>query len=81
MIDYAAILTSKFDGKWILDGDDYSGLSWLSKSPKPSKEELDALWPIVQQEIADKVAAKQAAKLAVLEKLGISETEAKLLFA
>lgn len=81
MIDYAAILTRKFNAEWTLNGDDYDGLTWLSKSNKPSRDELDALWPSVQEEIANEISAKQTAKLAVLQKLGISETEAKLLFA
>lgn len=79
MIDYAAILTLKFEGEWILDGDNYEGLTWLSNTKKPSKEELDALWPSVQEQLNNAVVEKQSAKLAVLNKLGISENEAKLL--
>ena len=33
---------------WVLAGDDYSGLTWLDDSPKPTQAELDAAWPQVQ---------------------------------
>ena len=50
MIDYAAILTANYQGcVWTLDGDTYDGLTWLSDTPKPTKAQLDALWPRVQQ--------------------------------
>ena len=51
MIDYAAILSSKYPNAiWKLDGENYDGLEWLSDTPKPTQAELDALWPQVQYE-------------------------------
>jgi hypothetical protein len=51
MIDYSAILTSKYPGtNWTLDGTDYAGLTWLDESTKPTQAELDALWPQVDYE-------------------------------
>lgn len=51
MIDYSAILSSKYPGTiWTLNGTDYSGLTWLDESPQPTQEELDALWPQVDYE-------------------------------
>jgi hypothetical protein len=48
MIDYAAILTANYVGtEWILEGDTYEGLTWLSDTPKPTQAELDAAWPAV----------------------------------
>ena len=45
-MDIALILAKNFYGKqWSLDGDEYSGLEWLDNSPKPTKKELEALWP------------------------------------
>ena len=80
MIDYATILTKKFNGsEWILDGDDYSGLTWLSDTPKPTKAALDGLWITVQNEIAADVQNKQNAKAALLQRLGITADEAALL--
>jgi len=80
MTDYAIVLTRRYSGKeWTLDGEEYTGLTWLSDSPKPSKATLDGLWAEVQQEIADEKTAKEVARTALLAKLGITEAEAKLL--
>jgi hypothetical protein len=47
------ILSRKFeDSQWTLNGDDYSGLTWLSDTPKPTEKALEALWPEVQYEVA-----------------------------
>jgi hypothetical protein len=80
MIDYPAILTRHYAGsEWTLNGDEYSGLTWLSDTPKPTQEELDALWDAtvaaMQQEKADKEAARQA----LLDRLGITADEARML--
>ena len=51
MTDYAAVLTANYAGsEWTLNGDDYSGLTWLSDTPKPTQAELDAAWPQVEWE-------------------------------
>ena len=45
MIDYTAILILNYPGtQWSLNGDSYDGLTWLDSTPKPTQEELDALW-------------------------------------
>ena len=82
MIDYATILSRKYkDAEWTLNGDDYAGLTWISDSTKPTKNELDALWAEVQSEILAEIESKQNAKEALLTKLGISADEAKLLLS
>lgn len=81
MTDYATVLTRRYvNDQWILDGDDYAGLTWLSDTPKPTKAKLDGLWAEVQQEIADEQIAKNAARQAVLDKLGLTADEAAALF-
>lgn len=76
MTDYATILKRRYAGKqWTLNGDDYTGLTWLSDSPKPSKTTLDGLWAEVQQEIAEEQTAKQAERQAILDKLGLTADE------
>lgn len=62
-MDIAAILTSRYEAEWALDGETYSGLTWLSDTPKPTKKELEALWPAVQADIFREAieAARQAA--------------------
>ena len=82
MTDYAVVLTRRYAGKeWTLDGDEYTGLTWLSDTAKPSKATLDGLWASVQQEIADEPAANAAAKAALLDKLGITAEEARMLLS
>jgi hypothetical protein len=52
-MDISLILTLKFPGsEWNLDGEEYSGLTWLSATPKPTKKQLEALWGDVQAEAA-----------------------------
>jgi hypothetical protein len=51
-MDISKILTVNYsDTVWILDGDDYSGLTWLSDSPKPTEKELQAQWADVKYAI------------------------------
>jgi hypothetical protein len=50
-MDIALILQYRFPGSvWVLSGDSYDGLEWLSDSPKPTEKELEALWPAVGYE-------------------------------
>lgn len=79
MIDYTIILNRKYNAEWILNGDDYEGLVWLSDSPKPSKEELDGQWDSVKAEIDLEIQTKKAKRQVLLDKLGITEDEARLL--
>jgi hypothetical protein len=61
MIDYSAILSLNYVGaQWSLNGDSYDGLTWLDSTPKPTQEELDALW-IPTQEADSKSANKATA--------------------
>jgi hypothetical protein len=80
-MDIAQILGRKFsNNEWTLNGDDYAGLVWLSDNAKPTEKQLQDLWPTVKQELLDEEANKLTAKTALLERLGITEDEAKLLF-
>lgn len=80
MIDYSAILSRRYAGKeWTLNGNEYTGLTWLSDSTKPSKATLDGLWTEVQAEIANEISSKAAARQAVLDKLGLTAAEAAAL--
>ena len=52
-MDIATILTKRYpDSEWTLSGDNYSGLNWLSDSPKPSEEDLRSEWAQVEYETA-----------------------------
>jgi len=52
MTDYAAVLTALYHAEWTLNGNDYSGLTWLDDSPKPTKKTLDDAWPQIKYERA-----------------------------
>lgn len=81
-MDIAQILSLKFpDNEWTLNGDKYSGLVWMSENPKPTEKQLQDLWPIVQKEILDAESNKVNAKNALLDRLGITAQEAKLLLS
>ena len=61
MIDYSLILTTNYIGKqWSLNGDFYDGLEWFSDTPKPTQEELDALWPSTEETQAKNTCKAQA---------------------
>ena len=83
-MDIASILSSKYVGsEWSLDGDSYEGLTWISKSKKPSQEELEALWPAVQAELATKAQSKIDAKASAISKLqalGLTVEEVQVAF-
>ena len=83
-MDIPTILTKRYEGsEWTLDGDNYSGLHWLSDTPKPTKKALEALWPEVQAEIAGEAQARVDAKasaIAKLEALGLTVDEVRVAF-
>ena len=61
MTDYAAVLSVNYpDSQWTLDGNEYSGLTWLSDTPKPTQAELDAAWP--QVDYQNQVTAVETAR-------------------
>ena len=52
-MDIAMILTKRYPGsEWTLSGDNYSGLTWISDTTKPTAEELQAEWAQVEYETA-----------------------------
>lgn len=64
MINYSSILSLNYPGaEWTLDNNDYQTLQWLSDTPKPTQEELDALAITTQDEIAKQACKKQASEL------------------
>ena len=66
MTDYAAVLTANYAGsEWSLNGEDYSGLTWLSNTPKPTQAELDAAWPKVNYD--NQVTAVETARRTAYE--------------
>lgn len=83
-MDVAMILSRKFEGsEWILDGDDYTGLTWLSEGEPPTEAQLEKLWPTVQAEIAAEARAKEDSRLSAIAKLqalGLTVDEVQVAF-
>jgi len=83
-MDIAIILTRKYvNSEWILEGEDYDKLTWLSDSPKPTKSALESLWPTVQAELAAEKQAKidaKASAIAKLQALGLTVQEVEVAF-
>lgn len=79
-MDYTLILTQKYPNQeWILNGDTYEGLVWLSDTKKPTKAQLEAHWPELATYWEDKSKKQEASKAALLDRLGITAEEAALL--
>lgn len=68
------------DGGWVITGDDFDGIEFISCEPITKKQFDDGL-KIIDAKIAEQNQAKADAKTALLEKLGITEDEAKLLLS
>lgn len=48
-MDYSLILSLEYpEDVWDMQNNDYSTLVWMSDSQKPTKKELEALWPEVE---------------------------------
>jgi hypothetical protein len=69
-MDIAMILTKRYPGsEWTLSGDNYSGLTWLCDTTKPTEKALQKVWASVQAEIAAEAQAKLDAKASAISKL------------
>ena len=59
MTNIAFTLTHSHPGlEWILDGDDYAGLTWISDTPKPTEQEIVDAYPLAVKAVADKEKAR-----------------------
>jgi hypothetical protein len=78
-MDIATILSTNYIGsEWTLDGNDYAGLTWLSDTPKPTKEQLESEWAGVQDKIKADAQSKidtKASAIFKLTKLGLTADE------
>jgi hypothetical protein len=79
-IDYAKCLVYlNPSAEWSLNENDYASLQWLSDEPQPTEEQIIAAWPAAQAAYLSKVKAREDAKTAILDKLGLSADDIKLL--
>jgi hypothetical protein len=83
-MDIAAILKINYPSdEWVLDGNDYEGLTWLSETIKPSEKQLKDLWPSVQTELVARAQSKidaKASAIAKLQALGLTVQEVEVAF-
>ncbi len=68
------------NGGWIMRGNEYEGITFVDCEPL-TKEEFEAGFPEYEAWKAEQDSAKAAQKAALLDRLGITEDEAKLLLA
>lgn len=51
---------------WTLDGEEYSGLTWISDTNKPTKKELEEAWPKIEAELVARQEAEQSSRAAAI---------------
>jgi hypothetical protein len=66
------------DKEWVIYGDDYDSIQWIKGEPI-SREEFEAGFVQVDAWKAQQAAEAAAKRQALLDKLGITEDEARLL--
>ena len=78
------VLSNRYmQDEWVLRGEDYEGLEWLSDSPKPSRKKLEGLIAEVEaDELAEAQACDEARASAVvkLQALGLTVDEVRAAF-
>jgi hypothetical protein len=78
-MEITEILLKKYpNAEWTLDGDDYEGLKWLSKTKKPTKEDLEKFWFEIQKELEIEQKEKENNKKSAflkLSELGLTQKE------
>lgn len=64
MSNYVEILKTYYPNtQWAITENDYSTFQWFETTPKPSQQELDALWVPTQETVAKQSCKKQASDL------------------
>ena len=82
-MDLTLILKKRYNtDTWTVDGNSYEGIEWLSKTAKPSEQELLSHWQDVLEEFNAEKTAKELAKSsaqAKLAALGLTTDDLKAL--
>lgn len=83
MIDLAqAILSIRPNSEFTYQNEDYSTIEWhVLEGEAPTQAEIDAAIKNIEASIKAEENAKTVAKAALLERLGITAEEAKILLA
>ena len=79
MIDITLALAHlKPNDEWELNGDDYTGLTWISDTPKPTEQEITNAYPLAVAALDAEQATKDDARVSAVAKLaalGLNEAE------
>jgi hypothetical protein len=77
-----AIWKLRPNSQFVYQNDDYSTIQWhVIEGDAPSQAEIDAAIEQIKADEANEAEAKAAQKAALLDRLGITEDEAKLLLS
>ena len=64
MINYSLILSINYQNDhWSILGNDYETFNWFSETPKPTQNELDALWSSTEETQAKNDCLTQAKQI------------------
>ena len=70
MTDIVLTLTESYPGsEWVLTGSEYTGLTWLSDTPKPTEQEIVDAYPLAVAARDAEQATKDAARVSAVAKL------------
>jgi hypothetical protein len=69
------------EGGWIIVGEDFDNITWVDERPRCTKAQFEAGFAEYDSWKAEQAQAKATQKAALLDRLGITEEEAKLLLA
>ena len=69
------------EGGWIIVGEDFDNITWVDDRPRCTKAQFEAGFAQYDSWKAEQAETKAAQKAALLDRLGITEDEAKLLLA
>jgi hypothetical protein len=66
-------------GGWVIYGDDFDSIVWTDNRPSCTKAEFEAGFEKVEAWRAEQDATKATQRQAILDRLGLTEDEARLL--
>jgi hypothetical protein len=69
------------EGGWIIVGEDFDNITWVDERPRCTKAQFEAGFAEYDSWKDEQAQAKATQKAALLDRLGITEEEAKLLLA
>lgn len=67
------------NGGWVIYGEDFDSIQYFDDCEPIAKKLFTDTLANIEQIVADKEAAKQASKQSILDRLGITSEEAKLI--